>query len=50
MSETKIQKDIIKKDNAKEKFIKCKECEYETKKEATLKKHMVTNHAGDECK
>ena len=31
-------------------MLKCKECKYETKKEATLKKCMVTNHEDHECK
>ena len=37
-SQTKVKKDIVQKDNPKAKFVKCKKCEYETKKKATLKK------------
>ena len=49
-SKTKIKNDIVKKDLAKEELFKCNTCEYETKKEAALKKHMVSNHEDHECK
>ena len=49
-SKTKIKKDMVKKDLAKEELLKCNKCEYETKKEAALKKHIVSNHEDHECK
>ena len=38
------------KDKSEEDLIKCKECKYKCKKEATLQNHMITNHSHHECK
>ena len=45
MSSTpKDLKEKVKEKNEEDRF-KCKECKYKCKKEATLKKHMITNHS-----
>ena len=51
MSSSKVreQKNEIKKGHRKDEF-SCIKCEYKTKKETTLTKHMITKHKNHECK
>ena len=48
-STPKEVKDKVK-DKCKDDIINCKECSYKCKREATLKKHMTTNHSHHTCK
>ena len=43
-------KDRVKKDEVKEHFLACSKCSYKSKKEALLKKHMLTKHEDHTCK
>ena len=49
-STPKMVKDKVKKDTKAEEVFNCKECSYKSKKEKTLKKHMVNNHETHKCK
>ena len=43
-------KDKVKKGEEKELFFTCSKCNYKSKKEALLKKHMLTKHEDHNCK
>ena len=43
-------KDTVKKEEIKEHFLACSKCHYKSKKEALLKKHMLTKHTDHSCK
>ena len=43
-------KDKEKKEEVKEHFILCSKCNYKSKKESLLKKHMLTKHSDHSCK
>ena len=43
-------KDKVKKGEEKELFLTCSKCNYKSKKEALLKKHMLTKHEDHNCK
>ena len=43
-------KNKVKKDEIKEHFHACSKCNYKSKKEALLKKHMLTKHEDHVCK
>ena len=49
-SSPKVNKDKQKKGELKVDVVKCSKCEYQTKKEATLKKHIITHHEDHVCK
>ena len=49
-SQQTVKKDVGKKEECKEVQFKCKLCDYKLKKEATLKKHMITKHQDHVCK
>ena len=49
ISKTKKKKELVKNDVEAE-LLKCKACDYKTKKESTLKKHMIAKHEDHECK
>ena len=46
----KEKKSIDTKSDTKDNMFKCTRCNYETKKEATLKKHFITKHEDHVCK
>ena len=48
ISKTKKKKELVEND-VEEEFLKCKTCDYKTKKESTLKKHMIAKHEDHEC-
>ena len=41
---------IVKKTEGDEEFFKCTKCGYKSKKEVTLKKHMLSKHEDHTCK
>ena len=49
-SSPKVKSDKTKKVEKKEEFFKCEKCDYKVKKEATLKKHIITKHEVNVCK
>ena len=49
-SSPKVKSDKTKKGEKKEEFFKCEKCDYKVRKEATLKKHIITKHEVHVCK
>ena len=49
-SQSNVKKDKIKKNEKEKVFFKCAKCEYKSKKEEYLKKHVLTKHEEHACK